>query len=360
MMTYIVHFIMTLMTTGGNVRTMLPARWAWRLTLALVLSFLLIACDSGGREREREPQSSPSEGGSSVVVSTIAAEEDPVMVSTAAPTATPTLTPTPTPPAPLAALVNGEYVFLAGFEQRFSQYEQALLDQGLDPNTEDGHAMLAQAREDVLEGMIDSVLVEQGSGQLGLSLSDDEVERQLEADVAAGGGQEAFEEWLRATAQTRDDYKEMLRQSMLSQRVMEAVTGEVPSEAEQVHARLIMVDTEEKAQEILDQFQAGTDFVALARQHSLDVATRENGGDVGWFPRGLVAPELETAAFSLQPGQVSDIVYLGEGYHIIQVIERQPSRPLSEEMQIDLKRAQFELWLAGLRDSAQIERFVGE
>jgi parvulin-like peptidyl-prolyl isomerase len=339
---------------------MLPIRWAWRLTLALALSFLLIACESGGRQREREPQPSTGGGGSSVVVSTVAAEETPATRSTSAPTAAPTITPSPTPPAPLAALVNGEYVFLADFEQRFSQYEQALLDQGLDPNTEDGQVMLAQAREDVLEGMIDSVLVEQGSAQLSLALTDEEVERQLEADVAAGGGQEAFEEWLRATAQTRDDYKEMLRQSMLSQRVMEAVTGEVPSEAEQVHARLIMVDTEEKAREVLAQVQAGADFVALARQHSLDVATRENGGDVGWFPRGLVAPALETAAFALQPGQVSDVVSLGEGYHIIQVIERQVSRPLSEEMQIDLKRAQFELWLAALRDSAQIERFVGE
>lgn len=335
---------------------MLPIRWAWRLTLILVLSFLLIACDSGGREREREPQSPSSEDGASVVVATVAPEQDP----TAVPTMTPTITPSPTPPAPLAALVNGEYVFLADFEQRFSQYKQALLDQGLDPNTEDGQAMLAQARSDVLEGMIDSVLVEQGSAQLGVSLTDEEVEQQMEADVAAGGGQEAFEEWLAATAQTRDDYKEMLRQSMLAQRVMEAVTGEVPFEAEQVHARLIMVGTEAEAQEVLAQIQAGADFVALARQHSLDVATRENGGDVGWFPRGLVAPELETAAFALQPGQVSDVVLLGEGYHIIQVIERQDGRPLSEEMQIDLRRAQFELWLSGLRDSAQIERFDGE
>ncbi|MGC9334937.1 MAG: peptidylprolyl isomerase, partial [Anaerolineae bacterium] len=186
------------------------------------------------------------------------------------------------------------------------------------------------------------------------------VERQLEADVAAGGGQEAFQEWLQATGQTRDDYKEMLRQSMLSQRVMEAVTGDVPSQAEQVHARLIMVDSEEKARELLAQLEGGADFVALAREHSLDVATRDNGGDVGWFPRDLVAPELETAVFALQPGQVSDVVYLGEGYHIIQLIEREAARPISEEMQIDVKRARFEQWLAALRDSAQIERFVGE
>jgi parvulin-like peptidyl-prolyl isomerase len=337
---------------------MLPVRWIWRLTLVLALSLLLIACDSSGQERERQPTADAGEPAASI--STVAAEDEPTVASTPVPTPAPTITPTPTPPAPLAAQVSGQYIFLADFEERFSQYEQALFDQGLDPNTEDGQAMLAQAREDVLEGMIDSVLVEQGSAQLGLSLAAEEVERQLEADIAAGGGQEAFEEWLRATGQTRDDFQEMLRQSMLAQRVAEAVTGDVPSEAEQVHARLIMVDTEAKAEELLAQLQAGADFAALARDHSMDVATRENGGDVGWFPRGLVAPELEAAAFALQPGEISDVVYLGEGYHIIQVAERQAARPLSEEMQIDLKRARFEQWLAELRDMAQIERFVGQ
>jgi parvulin-like peptidyl-prolyl isomerase len=337
---------------------MLPVRWIWRLTLVLALSLLLIACDSSGQERERQPTADAGEPAASI--STVAAEDEPTVASTPVPTPAPTITPTPTPPAPLAAQVSGQYIFLADFEERFSQYEQALFDQGLDPNTEDGQAMLAQAREDVLEGMIDSVLVEQGSAQLGLSLAAEEVERQLEADIAAGGGQEAFEEWLRATGQTRDDFQEMLRQSMLAQRVAEAVTGDVPYEAEQVHARLIMVDTEAKAEELLAQLQAGADFAALARDHSMDVATRENGGDVGWFPRGLVAPELEAAAFALQPGEISDVVYLGEGYHIIQVAERQAARPLSEEMQIDLKRARFEQWLAELRDMAQIERFVGQ
>ncbi|MCL7455024.1 MAG: peptidylprolyl isomerase, partial [Anaerolineae bacterium] len=285
---------------------MLPVRWIWRLTLVLALSLLLIACDSSGQERERQPTADAGEPAASI--STVPAEDKPTVASTPVPTPAPTVTPTPTPPAPLAAQVSGQYIFLADFEERFSQYEQALLDQGLDPNTEDGQAMLAQAREDVLEGMIDSVLVEQGSVQLGLSLTAEEVQRQLEADITAGGGQEAFEEWLRATGQTRDDFEEMLRQSMLSQRVAEAVTGDVPAEAEQVHARLIMVDTETKAEELLAQLQAGADFAALARDHSMDVATRENGGDVGWFPRGLVAPELEAAAFALQPGEISDVV----------------------------------------------------
>ncbi|MFN2227755.1 MAG: peptidylprolyl isomerase, partial [Anaerolineae bacterium] len=176
----------------------------------------------------------------------------------------------------------------------------------------------------------------------------------------AGGGQAAFDEWLVATGQTRDDYKEMLGQSMLAQRAMEAVMADVPAEAEQVHARHIVVDSEEAGNEVLAALQGGADFVALAREYSVDLATRDNGGDLGWFPRGLVAPELETAAFRLQPGQISGLVKLGEGYHIVQVVEREEARPLSWETQMDLQRAAFEQWLEDLRAAARIERFVTE
>jgi parvulin-like peptidyl-prolyl isomerase len=260
----------------------------------------------------------------------------------------------------LAALVNGQYVFLADYEQRVAQYEQVLLEQGVDLNTDEGHAYLEQARQDVLNGLIDGALIEQGAAGLGIALTEEELDEQVEADIAAGGGQEPFEEWLQATGQTREDYKEMLRQSLLAQRVLDAVSADVGAEAEQVHVRLIMVDSEETAQQILANLQQGGDFAALVREHSLDLATKENGGDLGWFPRGLVAPELEAAAFALQPGQVSGVVRLGEGYHIIQVIEREAARPLSPELQLDLKLSVFEEWLAAQRASAVIERYVGE
>jgi parvulin-like peptidyl-prolyl isomerase len=319
----------------------------------VAVALLLAAC--GGQDEGTPP--APATGEPAVVVSTV---EPSTMVLTEVPTPTLAPTPTPTPPAPLAALVNGQYVFLADYERRVAQYEEALLAQGIDPATPEGQASLAQARQEVLDGLIDSVLIEQGAGLLGITLSDIELESQVEADIAAGGGQAAFDEWLQATGQSRDDYKQMLRQSLISQRVMEAVSADVPTEAEQVHARHIVADSEEAARDLLAQLQQGADFVALAREHSLDLATRDNGGDLGWFARGVVAPELENAAFALQPGQISDVVHLGGGYHLIQVVEREANRPLSPEMQIELKLAAFEQWLAGLRALATVERFVGE
>lgn len=332
-------------TRAGSSRTRVDS--ARLLLICCLLALVsLVACSGQDDRRPTVSESEPA-----AAVSTIApSAKEPVPAATA--TATPTITPTPTPPAPLAAQVNGQYIFLADYERRVAQYEQALAGQGLDPS---------EARHEVLEGLIDSALIEQGAASLGIVLGDEELEQQVEADIAAGGGQAAFDQWLQATGQTREDYRAMLRQALISQRAMEAVTaGLAAAEAEQVHARHIQVESEEAARALLEQLQQGADFAALAQQHSTDVATRDNGGDLGWFPRGLVAPELENAAFALQPGEVSDVVALGGGYHLIQVVDREAARSLTAESQIELQQAAFERWLADLREAATIIRFAAE
>jgi parvulin-like peptidyl-prolyl isomerase len=328
----------------------------WQLILLAVL--LLAACDSQGNDAPP----SPEEEQATVVVSTVVPTAEAVQASATIPptVVVPTITPTATPPAPLAAMVNGQYVFLADYERQVAQYEQALLELGLDPNSTEGQARLAQSRQDVLDGLIDDILIEQGSTALGVSVSEEELEAQVEADVAEGGGQAAFDEWLQATGQTREDYKRMLRQAMISQRVWDIVTADVPEVTEQVHAREIVVDSEEAAQQILAWLEEGVDFVTLAREHSLDLATKDNGGDLGWFPRGLIAIELENAAFVLQPGEVSQAILLGERFHLVQVMEREVERPLSPEMRMLLMQNTFERWLEEQRTAATIERFVGE
>ncbi|MFH1574926.1 MAG: SurA N-terminal domain-containing protein [Acidobacteriota bacterium] len=75
----------------------------------------------------------------------------------------------------------------------------------------------------------------------------------------------------------------------------------------------------QKAEEVLQLARAGEDFAALAKMHSDDTASAEMGGNLGPFPRGRMAREFEDAAFSLQPGQISDLVRTQFGYHIIQV-----------------------------------------
>ncbi len=83
---------------------------------------------------------------------------------------------------------------------------------------------------------------------------------------------------------------------------------------------------------ILKRARAGEDFAALAREFSEDSGTRENGGDTGLFVKGAMVPEFEAVAFSLEPGEISDLVDTAYGVHILKLEERQEARlvPLDE------------------------------
>lgn len=111
---------------------------------------------------------------------------------------------------------------------------------------------------------------------------------------------------------------------------------------------------------MLERLQNGEDFATLARQFSQDATTRDNGGDLGFFPRDLLlSPEIEEVAFSLAPQQISDVVRTQFGrYHVVQVLEREENRPLPEDMLHRLYENAFERWLSEQLAAVEILRFV--
>ncbi len=284
--------------------------------------------------------------------------EEPKATSTPKATATPTAT--PTPPAPLAATVNGEYIFLADYEEQLYQFQQSLVHTGVDLEGEEGRFHMEQARWDILNQMIDSVLIAQNAEGLGLAVTDDELALQVAADIEAGGGLDAFEDWLASAGWTKDDYQQVVLQSMLTNRAWAAITADVPASAEQVRARHIVLDSEEAAKQVWERLQQGADFESLAREESIDTSTSESGGDLGWFPRGVMAVELEETAFGLKAGEIGEPIRLSDQFHIVQVIERAEDRPLEEVLLLHLQQQRFDAWLEGLRESAVIERFISE
>jgi peptidyl-prolyl cis-trans isomerase D len=88
----------------------------------------------------------------------------------------------------------------------------------------------------------------------------------------------------------------------------------------------------QKAEDLLKQIKGGADFAALAKANSDDPGSKEQGGELGMIQRGVTVPAFEKAAFSLQPGQISDVVKTQFGYHILKVEEKQTAhlKPLEE------------------------------
>jgi peptidyl-prolyl cis-trans isomerase D len=115
------------------------------------------------------------------------------------------------------------------------------------------------------------------------------------------------------------------------------------STPEQVRASHILFKTEGKdetavkteAEAVLKEAKSGADFAELAKKHSEDEASAKNGGDLDYFSRGRMVKEFEDVAFSLLPGQISDLVKTQFGFHIIKVVDKKAAttRPLEEVRQ---------------------------
>lgn len=172
----------------------------------------------------------------------------------------------------------------------------------------------------------------------------------------ASAYQAALADLLTKNNLVESDLRENLRQSLLTDKVRTAIGEEqVPATQEQVHARHILVSTEDQARDLLSQLQSGADFAQLAQQNSTDPGSKDKGGDLGWFGKGVMDPPFEAAAIALQPGQLSDVVKGANGYHIIQALERDPTRQVpADQLQTQRSKA-YSDWIASRRSSSDVK-----
>ncbi len=151
-------------------------------------------------------------------------------------------------------------------------------------------------------------------------------------------------------------FREIVRSSLLYEKVFEAITKDVPTEDEWVWARHILVATPEEAAVVVEALKNGADFAQLAAQFSTDTSNKDRGGDLGWFERGQMVSEFENAVFAMtEIGQISEPVQTQFGYHIIQLLGKE-RRPVSESRLSTLKQQKFNSWLEETKASLKIER----
>ncbi|HET60164.1 MAG TPA: hypothetical protein ENN32_07330 [Chloroflexi bacterium] len=144
-------------------------------------------------------------------------------------------------------------------------------------------------------------------------------------------------------------FLEIQRGIILRERLYDLLTADIPATEEQVWARHILVANETDALSVVGQLRSDQMlFEDLALLLSQDTTSAERGGDLGWFGRGVMVPEFEEAAFSLEIGEISDPVQTTFGYHVIQVIAREEV-PVTAQRLTLLKEEAFQNWLDSQR-----------
>lgn len=306
--------------------------------LLLIAMFVLAAC--GG-------VSAASPAGNSINSQSNA---DPVnqQIVTLSVTPAPIALPTNAEGISIVARVNGTEITLPDFQRTLTRYEQQ------QPDVADASVL----QTSVLNTMIEQVLIEQAAVERQITVSEEELDAEIQSNIQLAGSDAAWQEWLQTNQYTEEEFRETLRDALMTGRVLESVTQDLHGNVPHVHARHILVETEAEATELLNRIGNGEDFATLAAQYSLDETTARQGGDLGWFTEDeLLEPSLAQAAFALQPNMVTGPIQTMLGYHIIQTLERD-DRPISEERMPEVMQARFERWVDSLVAAATIERYL--
>lgn len=271
-----------------------------------------------------------------------------VSVSTELPTesAVPTATLTPLPPTatpiPMAVIVNGDGITLDEYEDELQRY-LSVQETATSGNQDD-------AEKVVLEDLISQLLLAQGADQNGFELSEAEFKSRLNDLVSAAGGEQAFDLWLQNQNYSQENFRKVLERSIKGAWMRDQILAGVPPSAEQVHVQQILLYNSDQASKALAEIESGRDFATVAADY--DPITL---GDLGWFPRNFLPhPEIEEAAFNLEPGEHSQVIETSVGYHIIMVVEKDMDRRLSPEARMVWQEKALRDWVAMQREQSNI------
>jgi len=150
------------------------------------------------------------------------------------------------------------------------------------------------------------------------------------------------------------DLRYVIESQLYREKVMEAITSDLPRTEEQVWARHILVADDATAQDIHKRLEAGENFCDLAKLYSTDTSNKDNCGDLGWFNRDRMVKEFSDPAFALPPGAISAPITTQFGVHIIQVLGHE-ERPLTDSQYQQKQQTEFQNWLTEQRDNSDIE-----
>lgn len=238
--------------------------------------------------------------------------------------------------------------------------------------------MVEQYGASTVDQLIADKIVASEAKKQKITISDEELTKEVDKLKESYGGEEVFNQVLASNNTTGDVLKEDLKNYLTMRKLIEPqikITDEELKtyfdenkdslgEAEQVKASHILVEDEATAKEIKQKLADGADFAELAKEYSTDEGSKENGGELGFFPRGTMVTEFEDVAFSLPINEISEPVKSDYGYHIIKVEEKKEAKEANfddskaaiKETLIDEKmESEYTTWLEEKKKDYDIE-----
>lgn len=242
---------------------------------------------------------------------------------------------------PAAAVVDGEKITFEEVREGTAGFEASPRFQEL-AQEQDADRIRRQSEQGYLSMIVKRRVLEPRAEELGVEVTDQQVDERLEAVKQELGSEEDYQRELEQQGYTEEDVRVILHVQLLEETLRDQVAADVaPTEAElqeafeenqeqavQTRAQHILVEGRGLAQRLANRLhQAGDNqveqlFERLARQHSTDPGSAQDGGDLGFSRPGSFVPEFEQAMEELDEGEVSDPVQTDFGWHVIRVVER--------------------------------------
>jgi peptidyl-prolyl cis-trans isomerase SurA len=291
----------------------------------------------------------------------------------------------------VAAVVGDSLVLASEVEDRVGPL---MVDVNHITDPEKRAARATALRHEVLERLIDDELILQQATELKLSISSDQVDASIEEIKKQNNlNDDQLREALRTQGMTMAAYRADLRRQLLRYRVLNIAVGSRVNISDdevrayydrhmkdgsnvQVRAAHVFVaipdgadaataaEKQAQAQKILERAQAGEDFAKLARETSDDAATRNDGGDLGYFGKDMLPKAIEELVFAMKVGDVRGPIRVDRGFHVIKLVDRKVKDPkpfdeVKDDIRMQLRQKDMErqtkIYLAELRKKTLVD-----
>ena len=211
----------------------------------------------------------------------------------------------------------------------------------------------ADVNAQITDQLIESKILEVNASKYDVKISKEEIDSTIDTLTEQSGGKEEVEKVLaNYYGLNMKSFRVLVKNQLLRLKMQETVPKQLKASHILIKAEANVdektnADAKAKADGILAELKAGTDFATKAKEISDDTGSRDQGGELGWFGFGDMVKPFEETAFKLEVNQISDPIRTDFGWHIIKITEQRGTEPMS-----------YEDWLKKTRDGLYVKQLV--